>query len=81
MRSAKSPNRYIYVRVVQYPSKQSCFCVIFYIADVVELADAADSKSAEGNLMGVRFSPSAPIKSRGYAVPLIPSILEEAVVE
>ena len=31
-------------------------------AEVVEQADAPDSKSGEGNLVRVRFPPSAPFK-------------------
>ena len=37
-------------------------------AGVVELADAPDSKSGEGNLVGVRFSPPAPYLSMGLAL-------------
>ncbi len=33
---------------------------MYMYAEVVELVDAADSKSADGNIMGVRFPPSAP---------------------
>lgn len=30
------------------------------LAEVAELVDALDSKSSDGNIMGVRFPPSAP---------------------
>jgi hypothetical protein len=32
-----------------------------FLAEVVELADALDSKSSDGNIVRVRFPPSAPI--------------------
>ena len=42
-----------------------------YHAEVVELVDAADSKSAGGNFMWVRFPPSARRKRGGlFKVPL-----------
>lgn len=35
------------------------------LAEVAELVDALDSKSSDGNIMGVRFPPSAPDNSTG----------------
>lgn len=37
-----------------------------FAAGVAELVDALDSKSSEGNFMGVRFPPPAPSKLRAY---------------
>jgi hypothetical protein len=34
--------------------------IIMFLAEVVELADALDSKSSDGNIVRVRFPPSAP---------------------
>ena len=34
--------------------------ILSVYAEVVKLVDAADSKSAEGNLTGVQIPPSAP---------------------
>ena len=44
-------------------------------AGVVEVADAPDSKSGEGNLMGVQAPPPAPIKSTHHST-LYPSFLK-----
>src|SRR5690554_461329 len=49
--------------------------IILRHAPVAELVDAADSKSAAGNSMGVRFSPGAPIESKPCRVPARPARL------
>ena len=33
------------------------------LAEVAELVDALDSKSSDGDIMGVRFPPSAPVRA------------------
>ena len=40
---------------------------IFYFAQVAELVDAIDSKSIDGNIMRVRFSPWAPEEANLFA--------------
>ncbi len=46
-------------------------CAYFRLgAGVVELVDARDSKSREGNLVSVRFRPPASIFSRTYSHPV-----------
>ena len=46
-------------------------CAYFRLgAGVVELVDARDSKSREGNLVSVRFRPPASLFSRTYSHPV-----------
>ena len=40
--------------------------ILDFAAGVAELVDALDSKSSEGNFMGVRFPPPAPSKLTAY---------------
>ncbi len=43
----------------------------FQLAEVAELVDALDSKSSDGDIMGVRFPPSAPLSYFDLNDPLI----------
>ena len=48
------------MRSFNYFQNIKIYVKIWEIAAVTELADVHDSKSCEGNLMGVQLSPAAP---------------------